>query len=119
MLDSRTLPARWKGSSTSARSDSGIPTPSSSTVAVSHSGGALEDEWIGLEMRDVQDLRDQGGEPLCGLVDAFQILPLFAGRERQVQERVRVAADERQRRPQLVADGRDERLAQLLERSDR
>ena len=35
-----------------------------------------------------------------------------------MEERLGIAADERERRPQLVADGRDEALAQLLERAD-
>ena len=46
--DSRTFHARWKGSVTSARSDSGTPTPSSSTVTASHRPSALAATTTGL-----------------------------------------------------------------------
>src|SRR5919199_2135689 len=48
MRDSRTLRARWNGSSTRVRSASGMPTPSSSTVAVSQSVDAVALMVIGV-----------------------------------------------------------------------
>ena len=50
------------------------------------------------------------------LVDALDVGALLVGVEVEVQERLGVAADEGERRPQLVADRRHEALAQLLER---
>ena len=78
----------------------------------------FEDERIGLEMRDVEDLADERREALGDLVDAFEVVPLLPWFEVEVQQRLRVAADERQRRPQLVAHRRHEALAQLLEGPD-
>ena len=50
------------------------------------------------------------------LVDPLEVGALLLRLELEVQQRLGVPADQRERRPQLVADGRDEPLAQLLER---
>ena len=40
---------------------------------------ALERQGVGLKLGDVQDVLDQAGEPLRGLIDALQVVPLIAG----------------------------------------
>ena len=69
-------------------------------------------------MGDVEDLVDERRQAAGGLVDPLDVVALLGRVELEVEERLGVAADERQRRPQLVADGRDEPFAQLLERPD-
>ena len=66
-------------------------------------------------MRDIQDLRNQRRESLRGLVDAVEVVPLFAGSKLQMEKRIGVTANERQRRPQLMTDGCDESFPQLLQ----
>ena len=79
----------------------------------------LEDQRVRLKVRHVEDLADQRGEALGDLIDPSEVLALLLGAEFEVQERLRVPPDQRQRRPQFVADGGNEPLAQLLERPDR
>ena len=101
--DSRTFQARWNGSVTSARSASGTPTPSSSTVTASHGPSvvALDDdrravrrvlERVADEVRqDLADARDVD-------VDRRQV-----GRRRP-DEAIRAAGDR-----EVAAQPRDER----------
>src|SRR5256885_1130571 len=93
--------------------------PGALDARLAHVSSAVEDQWIGLEMSDVQDFLHQCGESLRGLVDSLQVMPLLAGLELQMQEGVGVTPNERQRCSELVADGGDESFAQLLERSNR
>jgi len=80
---------------------------------------SLEDQRVGLEVRDVEHLVDERGEPTAGLVDALDVGSQLSGLELEMEERFGVAADERQRGAQLMADRGDEPLAQLLERLHR
>ena len=70
-------------------------------------------------MGDVEDLVDECRQPAGRLIDALDVLALLLRVEVEVEQRLGVAADERERRPQLVADGRDEPFAQLFERLGR
>ena len=76
---------------------------------------SLEDQWIGLEVGHVEHLVDERSQAAAGLVDPADVGPLLLRLELEVKEGFRVAADERQRGAQLVADGGHEPLAQLLE----
>ena len=62
---------------------------------------------------------DERRQAAGDLVDPLEVGALLGRVELEVEQRLGVAADERQRRAQLVADRRDEPLAQLLEGADR
>src|SRR5437879_8399 len=80
---------------------------------------ALEDQWIGLQMSDVQDFLHQCGESLGGLVDSLQVMPLLAGLELPMQEGVGGTPNARQPCSALVADGGEEYFEHGLERWSR
>ena len=70
-------------------------------------------------MGHVQDLADERRQPVGQLVDPLEVLALGGGIQLEMEERLGVAADQRERRPELVADRRHESLAQLLEGGQR
>ena len=108
------------GASTTSRSASPATSRSPrsrATSAARRRRRALEDQRVGLQVGHVEDLVDERGQAARGLVDALDVGALLLRREVQVEDRLGVPADERERRAQLVADGRDEPLAQLLEGS--
>ena len=54
---------------------------------------ALENEWIRLEMSNVEDVLHQCGESLRRLINSFEVVPLLAGPELQMEKGVRVARE--------------------------
>ena len=93
--------------------------PQSSDERREGRGSTLQDQRIGLEVGHVEDFIDERGQPATRLVDPFHVRPLLLGPELEVEDGLGVAADQRERRPQLVADGGHEPLAQFLEGVDR
>ena len=69
-------------------------------------------------MGHVEDLVDERREAPGCLVDPFDVDPLLGRLDIEVEERLGVAADEGEWRPQFVTDGGDEPFAQLLQGRD-
>ena len=104
MRDSRTFQARWNGSVTSARSASGMPTPSSSTVTASHSPSTRgPDDDRRAVRRVLQGVADEVREDLADAADVD--VDRRAGRRAaSTTSRACVAGD-----GQVAAQPRDER----------
>ena len=79
----------------------------------------LQDERVSVQVGDVEDLVDQRAQARGDAVDPLHVLTLLLRWQLEVEDRLGIAADEGERRSELVADGRDEALAELLERPDR
>jgi hypothetical protein len=70
----------------------------------------------GLDLREVEHVVDQPGQPVRLAHDDLQeVSPLVLGEVGRVEQDLRERADRGQRRAQLVADGRDELVLQLVE----
>ncbi len=79
-------------------------------------GRAVELELVALEPRDVDHLVHQRAEPVHGVPDPLEMVPARRRVEAQVEKALRVAADEGERRPQLVRDRGHEAGLERIER---
>ena len=79
---------------------------------------ALERERVRVEVGDVEDLGDESRQPVGDTVDTFDVGAFRRGIQVEVEEGVGVPPDQGERRAELVADRRDEALAELLECTD-
>ena len=75
----------------------------------------VENQLVAVEPADVDDLVDEDARPPDGVPDPLEVPLPLVGVEAEVEQALGVAADQRQRRAQLVADRGDERALELVE----